>query len=47
MGTFLGFTAFYFLDRKLFDLAVLMFRIDLFAYRGGIRFGAPDVPRSG
>lgn len=35
MGTFLGFTAFYFLDRKLFDLAVLMFRIDLFAYGGG------------
>ena len=33
--TVIGFTAFYFLDRKLFDLATLMFRIDLFAFGGG------------
>jgi chromate transporter len=33
--TAIGFTAFYFLDRKLFDLATLMFRIDLFAFGGG------------
>jgi chromate transporter len=33
--TAIGFTAFYFLDRKLFDLAILMFRIDLFAFGGG------------
>jgi chromate transporter len=33
--TTIGFTAFYFLDRKLFDLAILMFRIDLFAFGGG------------
>jgi chromate transporter len=30
-----GFGALYFLDRKLFDLATLMFRIDLFAFGGG------------
>ena len=33
--TALGFTAFYYLDRRLFDLATLMFRIDLFAFGGG------------
>lgn len=33
--TAMGFAAFYFLDRKLFDLATLMFRIDLFAFGGG------------
>lgn len=33
--TAIGFTAFYFLDRKLFDLATLIFRIDLFAFGGG------------
>ena len=33
--TAIGLTAFYFLDRKLFDLATLMFRIDLFAFGGG------------
>jgi chromate transporter len=33
--TAIGFTAFYLLDRKLFDLATLMFRIDLFAFGGG------------
>jgi chromate transporter len=33
--TAVGFVAFYFLDRKLFDLATLMFRIDLFAFGGG------------
>lgn len=33
--TAIGFTAFYFLDRKLFDLATLMFRIDLLAFGGG------------
>ena len=33
--TAIGFTAFYFLDRKLFDLATLMFRVDLFAFGGG------------
>ncbi len=31
----MGFGALYFLDRKLFDLAALMFRIDLFAFGGG------------
>lgn len=30
-----GFGTLYFLDRKLFDLATLMFRIDLFAFGGG------------
>ena len=30
-----GFTAFYYFDRRLFDLATLMFRIDLFAFGGG------------
>lgn len=33
--TVTGFSAFYFLDRKLFDLATLMFRIYLFAFGGG------------
>jgi chromate transporter len=33
--TAIGFGALYFLDRKLFDLATLMFRIDLFAFGGG------------
>jgi chromate transporter len=33
--TGMGFGALYFLDRKLFDLATLMFRIDLFAFGGG------------
>jgi chromate transporter len=33
--TAIGFAAFYFLDRKLFDLATLMFKIDLFAFGGG------------
>jgi len=33
--TAIGFTAFYFLDRRLFDLATLMFKIDLFAFGGG------------
>ncbi len=33
--TAIGFIASYFLDRKLFDLATLMFRIDLFAFGGG------------
>jgi len=33
--TAIGFVAFYFLDHKLFDLAALMFRIDLFAFGGG------------
>jgi chromate transporter len=33
--TAIGFAAFYFLDRRLFDLATLMFRIDLFAFGGG------------
>ena len=33
--TAIGFGTFYFLDRKLFDLATLMFRIDLFAFGGG------------
>jgi len=33
--TAVGFGTFYFLDRKLFDLATLMFRIDLFAFGGG------------
>ncbi len=31
----MGFGSLYFLDRKLFDLATLMFRIDLFAFGGG------------
>lgn len=31
----IGFGSLYFLDRKLFDLAALMFRIDLFAFGGG------------
>ncbi len=31
----MGFGTLYFLDRKLFDLATLMFRIDLFAFGGG------------
>jgi chromate transporter len=34
-ATVIGFGALYFLDRKLFDLATLMFRIDLFAFGGG------------
>jgi len=33
--TAVGFGVIYFLDRKLFDLATLMFRIDLFAFGGG------------
>jgi chromate transporter len=33
--TGMGFGALYFIDRKLFDLATLMFRIDLFAFGGG------------
>jgi chromate transporter len=33
--TAIGFGVLYFLDRKLFDLATLMFRIDLFAFGGG------------
>jgi len=33
--TGMGFGALYFLDGKLFDLATLMFRIDLFAFGGG------------
>jgi len=33
--TAMGFMGFYFLDRRLFDLAALMFRIDLFAFGGG------------
>jgi chromate transporter len=33
--TAIGFGTFYFLDRRLFDLATLMFRIDLFAFGGG------------
>ncbi len=33
--TGMGFGTLYFLDRKLFDLATLMFRIDLFAFGGG------------
>jgi chromate transporter len=33
--TGMGFGALYFLSRKLFDLAALMFRIDLFAFGGG------------
>jgi chromate transporter len=33
--TGMGFGALYFLDRKLFELATLMFRIDLFAFGGG------------
>jgi chromate transporter len=34
-ATAIGFGILYFLDRKLFDLATLMFRIDLFAFGGG------------
>lgn len=34
-ATVIGFGVLYFLDRKLFDLATLMFRIDLFAFGGG------------
>jgi chromate transporter len=34
-ATAIGFGVLYFLDRKLFDLATLMFRIDLFAFGGG------------
>ncbi len=33
--TAIGFGTFYVLDRKLFDLAMLMFRVDLFAFGGG------------
>ncbi|MEM4721122.1 MAG: chromate efflux transporter [Candidatus Methanomethylicaceae archaeon] len=33
--TAIGFGVLYFLDRKLFDIATLMFRIDLFAFGGG------------
>jgi chromate transporter len=31
----IGFTALYFLDQRLFDLAILMSKIDLFAFGGG------------
>ena len=34
-GTGIGFGLLYILDRRLFDLATLMFRIDLFAFGGG------------
>jgi chromate transporter len=34
-ATAMGFGVLYFLDRRLFDLATLMFRIDLFAFGGG------------
>jgi chromate transporter len=34
-ATAIGFGVLYLLDRKLFDLATLMFRIDLFAFGGG------------
>ena len=34
-ATGIGFGVLYFLDRRLFDLATLMFRIDLFAFGGG------------
>jgi len=34
-ATVIGFGILYFLNRKLFDLATLMFRIDLFAFGGG------------
>jgi chromate transporter len=34
-ATGIGFGLLFFLDRKLFDLATLMFRIDLFAFGGG------------
>jgi len=34
-ATAIGFGSLYLLDRKLFDLATLMFRIDLFAFGGG------------
>jgi chromate transporter len=33
--TAIGFAAFYFLDRRLFDLTTLMFKVDLFAFGGG------------
>jgi len=35
LATGIGFGLLYFLNRKLFDLATLMFRIDLFAFGGG------------
>lgn len=35
LATAIGFGALYSLDRRLFDLATLMFRIDLFAFGGG------------
>ena len=35
LATGIGFGVLYFLDRRLFDLATLMFRIDLFAFGGG------------
>ena len=35
LATGIGFGVLYFLDRKLFNLAALMFRIDLFAFGGG------------
>jgi len=35
LATGIGFGVLYFLDRRLFDLAALMFRIDLFAFGGG------------
>ncbi len=35
LATGIGFGLFYLLDRRLFDLATLMFRIDLFAFGGG------------
>jgi chromate transporter len=35
LATGVGFGLLFFLDRKLFDLAALMFRIDLFAFGGG------------
>jgi chromate transporter len=35
LATGIGFGVLYFLDQRLFDLATLMFRIDLFAFGGG------------
>ena len=35
LATAIGFGSLYLLDRRLFDLATLMFRIDLFAFGGG------------
>jgi chromate transporter len=35
LATGIGFGVLYFLDRRLFDLATLMFRIDMFAFGGG------------